>query len=49
MASDAALTTNDDFETYPVTVHEAGIWLRGRYPDLSVTSCNKVCISRSPG
>ena len=48
VASDASFTTDSDFETYTVTVREAGAWLRGRYPDVSVNDCNKVSISLSP-
>ena len=48
VASDASFTTDSDFETYTVTVREAGAWLRGRYPDVSVNDCNKVSVSLSP-
>ena len=45
-----ALATDDDIEieTRTVPVHDAVMWLRGRYLDLSMTHCNEVSISLSP-
>ena len=44
----AALASDYDVETLTVTVHVAGVWLRGRYPNLSMTHCDEVSISLSP-
>ena len=47
VSSDAPLTTDDNFEKYPLSPHA---WLHRRYPDLPVTNLNHVSISlSSPG
>jgi hypothetical protein len=48
VASDAPLTTDNDFEKHAVSVREARAWLRGRYPDLSVADLDQVSISLFP-
>ena len=47
VASDPPLTTDDDFDKHTVSVREARAWLRGRYPDLSVTDLDQVTVSLS--
>ena len=48
VASDSPLTTDDDFDKHTVSVRVARAWLRGRYPDLSVSDLDQVTTSLSP-
>jgi hypothetical protein len=48
VASDPPLKSDDDFEKLTVSIREARAWLRGRYPDLSVSDLDQVRFSLSP-